>query len=122
MDRRGGCAGTRARLSRSGPMASEEIVVRWFTLTRETMPALAGPRGWPVCDDHCFQRILLDNALGRPWREVLAAPAYRTASDAQLMMAVSLGEAVVADKENLHRLNRYSLELRGKLRQPAPQR
>jgi hypothetical protein len=75
-----------------------------------------------VCNDHCFQRILLDNALGQPWRAVLAPPAYRNASDAQLMAAISVGEAVVAGKENLHRLNQYSLELRGKLRQPAPQR
>lgn len=97
-------------------MASEEIVTRWFTLTRETMPALAKPRGWPVCYDHCFQRILLDNALGRPWRELLAPPAYRNASEEQLMLAVGLGEAVIAGKECLHRLNRRSLELRGKLR------
>lgn len=101
-------------------MASEEIVVRWFTLTRKTMPSLAEPRGWPVCDDHCFQRILLDNALGKPWREVLKAPAYRNASDAQLMKAISLGEAVVAGKKSLHQLNQFSLKLRGKLRQLAP--
>ena len=96
-------------------MASPEIVARWFSLTRETMPGLAVPRGWPVCDDHCFQRILLDNALGRPWRAVLAPPAYRNASEAQLLAAIALGEAVVAGEEDLHRLNRRSLELRGRL-------
>ena len=96
-------------------MIGREIVAHWFTLTRETMPALAQARGWPVCEDHCFQRILLDNALGRPWRTVLAPPAYRNASEAQLMAAIVLGEAVVAGEEDLHRLNRRSLELRGRL-------
>lgn len=99
----------------------EETIARWFTLTREIMPALAARRGWPVRHDHCFQRILLDNALGRPWREVLTAPAYRHASEAQMTRAIALGEAAVAGAQCLVQLNQRSLKLRRKAHsQPFP--
>ena len=97
-------------------MTREELEARWFALTREDMPAVAADRGWPVRFDHCFQRILLDNAIGRPGREVIAAPAYREASDEVLAQAVALGEAALAGSEDLAALNRRSLNLRGKLR------
>ena len=95
-------------------MDREKLVEDWFVLTRETMPALAEERGWPVRCDHCFQRILLDNAVGGPWRDCIAAPAYREASDAQLREAIRLGQAAVAGEEDLAALNRRSLEWRGK--------
>ena len=80
------------------------------------MPALAGDRGWPVRFDHCFQRILLDNSVGGAWRDHLAPPAYRHASDSQLRAAIALGEAVVAGDADLVVLNRKSLAWRGKER------
>ncbi|APE28368.1 GCN5-related N-acetyltransferase [Aurantiacibacter gangjinensis] len=79
------------------------------------MPSLATSRDWPVRFDHCFQRILLDNACGQPWREVIEAPAYRNAPDSLLQSALTLGEAVLAGKADLHRLNDRSLQMRGKL-------
>ncbi|RDC60242.1 Methylated-DNA--[protein]-cysteine S-methyltransferase [Alteripontixanthobacter maritimus] len=96
-------------------MADDKLVESWFVLTRETMPALAREREWPVRFDHCFQRILLDNAVGAKWRDQIASPAYRNASDAQLKRAIALGEAAVADEEDLAELNRRSLAWRGKL-------
>ena len=88
---------------------------RWFALTRETMPALAEERGWPVRFDHCFQRILLDNAVGGAWRDHIAAPAYRNASDEVLAKAIALGEAAIEGRENLPALNARSLYWRGKV-------
>ena len=95
-------------------MASDDLIERWFALTREEMPTLANGRGWPVRFDHCFQRILLDNAVGGAWREHIAAPAYHNASDAQLTEAIRLGEAVVQGEADLAKLDRRSLEWRGK--------
>lgn len=94
------------------------------------MPALAQERGWPVRFDHCFQRILLDNAVGAPWRTAIAPPAWRHAPDTVLAEAVRLAQAVVAGTADLHALNRASLEWRGRAgtqakgqaRRPAPQR
>ena len=89
---------------------------RWLALTRETLPALARERGWPVRADHCFQRILLDQACGGRWYDHIAGrPAYRHASDAVLERAVALAEAAVAGELDLHDLNRQSLAWRGKL-------
>ena len=97
-------------------MERANLESRWFELTRDVMPSLAGERGWPVRFDHCFQRILLDNAFGKPWREAVDPPAYRSASEEALARAIALGEAAVAGEEDLAALNRRSLSLRGKLR------
>ncbi len=93
-------------------MADPIIVDEWNTLTRQTMPALAAERGWPVHLDHCFQRILLDNALGGKWREIIAAPAYRHASNAQLRRAITLGKRAIEDEESLSDMNARSLNWR----------
>lgn len=90
------------------------IVARWFALTRTEMPAVAGDRGWPVVADHCFQRILLDNACGGPWRETIATPAWRNAPDAILTRAIDLGDAALRGAQDLATLNRQSLIWRGK--------
>ena len=88
---------------------------RWLALTRETLPRLAGPSGWPVHADHCFQRILLDHAFGGCWYDHVARrPAYRHAPADALARAVALGEAVVAGEADLAALNRRSLAWRGK--------
>jgi len=89
---------------------------RWFELTRALLPGVAVERGWPVRLDHCFQRILLDAAVGAAWRTVIRAPAWRNAEDAVLARAVALGEAVLAGEADLASLNRASLRWRGKLR------
>jgi hypothetical protein len=98
------------------------LVERWFELTRVVLPALAGARRWPVRHDHCFQRILLDSAVEGRWRDHIAAPAWRCASDAQLAAAVALGEAVAAGDRDLAELNRRSLAWRGKHPHQAPGR
>ena len=97
-------------------MNRTDLEARWFALTREDMPAAADARGWPIRFDHCFQRILLDHAAGGPWREKIAAPAYRNATDAQLEAAVELGEAALSGEADLAELNRRSLAWRRKLR------
>ncbi|MEM6493826.1 MAG: hypothetical protein AAF650_05550, partial [Pseudomonadota bacterium] len=59
--------------------ARADVVERWFALTRERLPALARERDWPIREDHCFMRVLLDNSCGGPWRASVQAPAYRHA-------------------------------------------
>ena len=95
--------------------ARPALEAAWLALTRRTLPALAAARGWPVRADHCFQRILLDNAVEGRWYDHIAArPAYAHAPDATLARAVALGEAVVAGEVDLRDLNRRSLTWRGK--------
>ena len=90
---------------------------RWRELVEDRMPRAASEHAdWPVRFDHCFARILLDCAHDRPWRDVVAPPAWRNASPEALRRAVSLGEGVLDGRHDLAALNRRSLELRGKLR------
>ena len=96
------------------PHARATLEAAWLTLTRDTLPALARARGWPVTADHCFQRILLDNAVGGRWYDAVAGrPAYRHIAEAALASAVALGEQAIAGTADLHDLNRRSLAWRG---------
>lgn len=97
-------------------MERADLEARWLRLTREVLPGLAGSRGWPVRFDHCFQRILLDHAVGGRWYDRVAGrPAYRHLDAERLAAAVALGEAVAAGAADLHALNAQSLRWRGKV-------
>ena len=96
-------------------MTRETLEAQWLRLTRETLPTQAAERDWPVSADHCFQRILLDNALGGRWYDHVAKrPAYRHIDQDALARAVALGEAVGRGEADLTALNARSLTWRGK--------
>lgn len=91
------------------------LEAEWLHLTRTLLPAVAAERDWPVRADHCFQRILLDNAVGDCWyRHVAGRPAYRHIDGTALSRAVALGRAALAGAADLPALNRASLAWRGK--------
>ena len=94
-----------------------ELRTRWRALVERRLPEAARHRpDWPVRLDHCFARILLDNAFERPWCEAVPPPAWRETPEDTLARAVALGEAVLAGEADLAALNRRSLQLRGKAR------
>ena len=83
----------------------------------ERLPAAARLHPeWPIRLDHCFGRVVLDAVHGRPWREVLAPPAWRNMDRPSLEEAVALAQRIADGREDLHALNRRSLEMRGKSR------
>ena len=85
----------------------------WLHLTRVELPALAAERNWPVAADHCFQRILLDNACDGRWYEViLGRPAYAHAPVDVLERATALGRAAIAGDLDMTTLNHRSLAWR----------
>ncbi|GJE16580.1 GNAT family N-acetyltransferase [Methylobacterium marchantiae] len=93
----------------------EGLQRRWRDLVDRRLPQAARARPeWPVRLDHCFARILLDNACGGPWRESVAAPAWANMPAERLAFAIDLGEAVLSAKADLDLLNRRSLVWRGK--------
>ena len=101
-----------------GTTATDRAILEaeWRTLTRETLPALADQQDWPVSADHCFQRILLDHAVGGCWYDHIAErPAYRHLADERLAAAVALGRRVAAGDADLDALDRQSLAWRGKV-------
>jgi len=103
----------------SAPSRTADLVSRYMVLTKGVMPQMALNRAvnWPVRNDHCFQRIVLDNVCDGPWFAHLPRPAYKSLSHDQAVHAVQLCEDIVANRINLHDLNRKSLAWRGK---PVP--
>jgi hypothetical protein len=88
---------------------------RWRRLVEVELPDASQSLLWPVTADHCFARILLDHACGRPWRETITPPAWRNAPFEMLATAVLTGERALAGEADLQDLNRQSLKMRGKL-------
>ena len=97
--------------------SAEELIERYRHLTGTVMPAMAKSRGtlWPVRNDHCFQRIILDTICGGVWYDHVARPAYRHLTLEQARRAVQLCEDVLSGAADLAALNRQSLAWRGKL-------
>ena len=88
----------------------EDLEKQWLRLTRQSLPSAASNRSWPISADHCFQRVLLDNACGGVWYDAIdGRPAYRHASEQQLRKAISLARAVLTGTLDLETLNRKSL-------------
>lgn len=97
------------------PLDRAQLEAKWLKITRQTLPALAKARRWPVSADHCFMRILLDVVHSGRWDKVVQGrPAYKHVELQRLASAVALAERVVADEVDLCALNAQSLEWRGK--------
>ena len=90
----------------------ERLVAQWLDLTRTTLPGMAAAHRWPIRFDHCFMRVCLDNALGRPWHEAVRRPAIRHLELAQLRAAIAIAEGIAADPATLPPLNAASLAWR----------
>ena len=101
-------------LENQGPPGPERegLLLRWLELTRHVLPGMAAAQGWPIRWDHCFMRVCLDNAIGRPWHEVVRRPAIRHLDLSQLRAAVAAAEGIVADPGTLPALNDASLAWR----------
>lgn len=94
---------------------------RWRYLYQEYLPALAAAKDeaqpqWTVHLDHCFARIVLDNAIGidTPWTEKMKSPAIKNMTTIQLQTAIDLAEKLATGEANLFELDQKSLQLRGK--------
>jgi hypothetical protein len=91
-----------------------EIRTRWRALVDRDLPKAADShRDWPVYLNHCFARILLDNAVGQYWRDVIKSPAWNPPLPV-LQTAIDLGETILADDADIWSLNDVSLKMRGK--------
>jgi hypothetical protein len=103
---------------------TSDSIQEYLKLTRETMPLLAKlansqqetkhTQRWPVTEDHCFQRIVLDNICGGAWYEHIKSPAYQNLSLSQAHAAVQLCKRIIEAKEDLTQLNKRSLSWRKK--------
>lgn len=98
------------------PPRAADLVARYMTLTKDVMPRLARTThsDWPVRNDHCFQRIVLDTICGGVWYDFLHRPAYKNMSFKQAQQAVRLCHKIISGDVDLATLNAQSLAWRGK--------
>ena len=71
---------------------TDSLISTYMHLTKEVLPSLAknDRTNWPVSEDHCFQRIVLDNVCGGVCYEHMNRPAYRHLTSGQGERAVEL--------------------------------
>jgi hypothetical protein len=103
--------------SRNTHRASSTIS-KFKALTEDVLPRIAREQKWPIRLDHCFKRICLDNAFGDVWHNHLQRPAERHLQEPELDRVIQIAEQIIAEgRPALQRLNRKSLQWRGKLRE-----
>ena len=95
---------------------TEKLINTYLHLTRTVLPSLARSKGckWRVRNDHCFQRIVLDNICGGVWYRYLDRPAYKHLTEDQAQRAVDMCKAIVDGCADIRKLNNQSLSWRGK--------
>ena len=94
----------------------DTLIATYMHLTKEVLPSMARSdlTNWPVSEDHCFQRIILDQVCGGVWYEHLGRPAYKHLTNDQAQRAVELCQGIIEGREDLHQMNQQSLIWRGK--------
>ena len=97
-------------------MSTADLVSRYIVLTKEVMPHLArtSHQHWPLSNDHCFQRIILDAVCGGFWYDYLPRPAYKNLTYDQAANAVKFRNDIISGDADLIVLNKQSLKWRGK--------
>ena len=97
------------------------LVDEYLYLTETVLPSVARSDGcdWPVSEDHCFQRIVIDNVCSGILYEHLGRPAYKHLKKDQVHCAVELCQDIIDGYSNLQQLNRQSLIWRGNWLAPS---
>ena len=118
-----GSSGTCPRDEPAGADRRAALLARYRALVDDELPGgRARADGWSLRLNHCFGRVLLDDAVGGCWYDHLdrrAGAAYRQLDDARLGGAVALGERLLARATRCcATLDARSLAWRGK----APKR
>ena len=98
-----------------------DLIEDYVHLTKVVLPKLAQKKGlnWPVSEDHCFQRIVLDTVCGGVWYVHLNRPAYKHLTQDQAELAVLLCHDIVEGRADLWQLNAQSLIWRRKRLRPS---
>ena len=88
-----------------------DLIDHYMHLTKTVLPSMArsGECDWPVREDHCFQRIVLDTICSGVWYEHLDRPAYKHLTNDQAKRAVELCQNIASGQADRKQLNQQSL-------------
>ena len=81
----------------------------------EELPAKAQTNdGWPITDDHCFARVVLDTLFEDEWsHHINRSPAYKQLSEDQLRAAITIADRMLTEgRPAVEELNERSLRWR----------
>ncbi|MCR9102914.1 MAG: hypothetical protein NXI25_23380 [bacterium] len=96
-----------------------QLLEQWYLLlTREKLPQQAQLEQWPIQEDHCLQRVVLDALFQDCWYNHLSRskPAYRQLDNLQLGQSLQLLSRMEREGKSLAAaLNVSSLTFRGKI-------
>ena len=95
-------------------MTHTMLVKKYLHLTQTVLPDIARKKNWPIHNDHCFQRVVLDTVCQCSWYEKIPSPAYKHLSYQQALAAVNLCEQIMNNDVNLTALNAASKRYRRK--------
>jgi hypothetical protein len=97
----------------------EELRSVYTEKVNSKLPEEAKKQGnWPVDEDHCFGRIVLDNLFEDVWyRHIEERPAYMNLSRQELKEAVGIADRMLSKgREEVEVLNQKSLSYREETR------
>jgi hypothetical protein len=95
-------------------MTHTMLVEQYLHLTQTVLPDISHKRNWPIHNDHCFQRVVLDTVCQCCWYEKIPTPAYQHLTYQQALAAVKLCEQIKNNEVNLNVLNDTSKRYRRK--------
>jgi hypothetical protein len=81
----------------------------------EELPARAQTTdSWPITDDHCFARVVLDTLFEDEWsNHISRSPAYKQLSENQLRAAITIADRMLTEGQPaVEELNQQSLRWR----------
>jgi len=92
----------------------QQLTERYLMFTNEILPkqALLGHVRWPVTENHCFRRIVMDAVCGGVWQRHISAPAYKNMTIEQLKKALHICECIHNGSMDINMLNAQSLAWR----------
>lgn len=92
----------------------QKLVDVYLNFTNNILPQIALKPGcnWPIQENHCFQRVILDNLFNGVWQTHLSSPAYKNMSINQLKSAINTCENIRAGSVSIYKLNQQSIDWR----------
>lgn len=92
-----------------------ELRQRYSHLVMTVLPQVPRQQqSWPICEDHCFVRVILDDVFDDIWYDhVTGRPAYEHLSASELREAIETAEQLLEEGQPLvDKLNQQSLKYR----------